>query len=76
MKIEELIQKVEVELYENPLYLINGQFMDVQPYLFRYLLYIARIDFKGVRGISSRKSRVKKKIVTKQLQKLLIERRL
>lgn len=71
MKKQELILKIQEEINDTPLFVNSNGIIQVPRYLYKYLLIQARIDFKGIRGVSSRKTRVKKKIASKQLSKMI-----
>lgn len=67
----ELIEKVKQELAEKALVVNSNGIVYLGPYMRKLLLTQARIDQKGRRGLSSRKARVKKKIIQKQFIILL-----
>lgn len=67
----ELIVKAEEELRESPPVVDeNGRF-SFGPHFRRLLLHQARKSQKGRRGLSSRKRRVQKKILQKELELMI-----
>ena len=52
----------------------RGQsFVDIEDEMCRYILLAARIRYKGSRGISSRKSRTKKKILRRAVNDAILD---
>lgn len=68
--IKKLAELALIENHENPI-VLEGSIVCIRKYMKRLLLLTARKDFKGTRGISSKKKRIQKKIINKQLSKML-----
>lgn len=68
--IKELAELALIENHEYPLILEDNRIC-IRKYMKRLLLLTAREDFKGTRGISSKKKRIQKKIINKQFDKVL-----
>lgn len=73
MNKDELFVLAKQELIETPLVVTDGGVLQLRKHTWNLLLFVAREEFKGRKGLYSRKSRVRKKLV-KAAASLLINR--